>query len=272
MSQDSQNNEPFTNINNVDNNNDNVNNKDNGDNGDNNSTNKINIPDLSHDVCKIAKDSEQSEKIKELEKNFDEKLLNIYKTVDIFFDNIQNNLIPKIKNDIIVEMENVKENAKENKNLEGIEKLKKEIIDDMILPDNKNYIASSIFWIKIYNVLSAIFVALKYILMILVVPTLTFASTTFTDKNLNFVAGILSLCGIGFEKLSLFCSANAKKRNEKMNKMIEALGIEQKVIDTTYEDPMDNLQKLSQKIASPIKDRNTTHSVAQKMMSKQYEY
>lgn len=126
-----------------------------------------------------------------------------------------------------------------------LDEIRHEILNEMILPNNKKYISDSLSWIIIWNYLSEIFIAFKYLIMILIVPTLTFASTTFPDRNLNFTAGILSLCGIAFEKLSQFAIANSKKRNEKMNKMIDALGINQQVIDITYDDPMNQpMQKI----------------------------
>jgi hypothetical protein len=188
------------------------------------------------------------------------------------------NRLEQIKNDIIIEMQKQNEERESNE----IEKIRKEVLDDMILPDNKDYIANSLTLIKVWNFFAILFVALKYLIMILIVPTLTFASTTFTEHHLNFAAGILSLCGIAFEKLSQFCSANAKKRNEKMNKMIAALGIEQTVIDMTYEDPMLQTTQRIQQSSPPIQraihkqqqqqqqQRISSRSVTQEMTSRQY--
>jgi hypothetical protein len=184
------------------------------------------------------------------------------------------NRLEQIKNDIVIEMQKQNEERESN----GIEKIRKEVLDDMILPDNKDYIANSLTWIKVWNFFAMLFVALKYLIMILIVPTLTFASTTFTGYHLNFAAGILSLCGIAFEKLSQFCSANAKKRNEKMNKMIASLGIEQTVIDMAYEDPMLQTTQRIQQSSPPIQraihkqqqQRISSRSVAQEMTSRQY--
>lgn len=217
------------------------------------------------------------EKIREIEEKLESKNQEIFDMQMIF-----SNKLEQIKDNIIIEMQ--KQN--EEKELRGIEKIRKEVLDDMILPDNKNYIENSLVWIKVWNFVAILFVALKYLIMILVVPTLTFASTTFTGYNLNFAAGILSLCGIAFEKLSQFCSANSKKRNEKMNKMIATLGIEQTVIDIAYEDPMlqttQRIQQTSPQIQREMYKqqlqpqfqqqprRATSRSVAQEMISRQY--
>jgi hypothetical protein len=212
------------------------------------------------------------EKIREIEEKLESKNQELLQ-IEINFSN----RLEQIRNDIVIELQKQNEEKESN----GIEKIRKEVLDDMILPDNKNYIENSLIWIKVWNFFAMLFVALKYIIMILVVPTLTFASTTFTEHYLNFAAGILSLCGIAFEKLSQFCSANAKKRNEKMNKMIAALGIEQTVIDITYEDPMlqttQRMQQSSPQIQRTIykqqqlqPQRATSRSVAQEMISRQY--
>lgn len=117
-------------------------------------------------------------------------------------------------------------------------KLKQEIMEDLIFPNNKNYIASSLRWTKFWGALSGLFITLKHFFAILVVPALTFTSTTYTEYNLNYFAGIASLSGIALEKMGQYCAISAKKRTEKMNSILETFGINDKMIDTTIEDPL----------------------------------
>lgn len=186
----------------------------------------------------------------------------------------------RMRDNMIAEMKQ-QENVKE---LEGMEKIRKEVLDDMILPDNKKYISSSLCCINVWNLFATTFTALKYLIMILFVPTLSFAASSYPDRGLNFAAGILSLLGIACEKLGVFCTASAKKRNEKMNKMIKALGIDYRVSDTSFGDPevrtgvqsYEAMQRIQvpppYMIPGPYRppQRVTTQSAAQEMYSLQY--
>ncbi len=111
---------------------------------------------------------------------------------------------------------------------------KTEIIEKLI-SNNKSYIENSLWWIKFWNSMAGTFTAIRYILLILIVPTLSFASTAYKYPELNFTAGTLSLCGIGFEKFSQYCSANSKKRNKKTNEIIRKFGIHQELTDTAVD-------------------------------------
>jgi hypothetical protein len=120
---------------------------------------------------------------------------------------------------------------------EGLEGLKKDIMDKIILPDNKSYIENSMCMISFWRGLSGVLVIIKYLLLLLAVPTLTFAATSYPSYHLAFIAGVLSLSGVFCEKFSQFATENSKKRNQTMNKMLKVLGVKYQHIDTSYEEP-----------------------------------
>lgn len=97
-------------------------------------------------------------------------------------------------------------------------------IDTIINLHSVEYIKSAMFYIKIWNFFTGFFITFKYIILIMIVPTLTFASTTYTQYSLNFIAGISSLTGLAFEKMGRYCEINSKRRVEKLNKILKEHG------------------------------------------------
>ena len=108
----------------------------------------------------------------------------------------------------------------------------KKEIEKMIVLNNKEYIENSMTVVRLWCFLAGLLDSLRDFILILVVPALAFASTRYIDYNLNFIAGILSLCGIAFEKLAKKCSKNAKSRNDKMNKLIDNITVASPDVET----------------------------------------
>lgn len=107
-------------------------------------------------------------------------------------------------------------------------------IENIINENSVEYVRNAIFTIKLWNFLTGSFITLKYLMLILFVPTFTFASSTYTQYNLNFAAGILSLIGISFEKLGKYCETNSKRKVEKLNKILQEYGNNMQIQDESH--------------------------------------
>jgi hypothetical protein len=153
-----------------------------------------------------------------------------------------------------------KNNSSEQVNIE---------IENIINNNSIEYVKNSISTIKSWNILTGILATFKYLVLILLVPTLTFASTTYTQHNLNFVAGILSLVGIAFEKMGKYCETNSKRKVEKLNKILREYGNNIQIqddseydIDDTDEQTENNRDfVLKTKSKKNIKNKNTGKNV-----------
>lgn len=172
--------------------------------------------------------------------------INVFSETDIIQNPIQN--IKKnydvnlLKDEILFLREEIENKTRENIELKYEMAQKKtnkkkqngdinEEIEAIINTNSVGYVKSTIFYIKIWNFFTGLFITFKYIILILVVPTLTFASTTYTQYNLNFIAGIFSLTGLAFEKMGKYCEINSKRRVTKLNKILQEHGNINKIQD-----------------------------------------
>jgi hypothetical protein len=194
-----------------------------------------------------------------IKKNYD---VNLLKTEIL---SLKNELEKKLQENMLLQYEMTQNNKKKEKTDVDAE------IDSIINSNSISYVRSAIFYIKIWNFFAGLFVTLKYIILILIVPTLTFASTTYTQNNLNFVAGISSLTGLAFEKMGNYCEINSKRRVEKLNKILQEHGNLNKIQDDSdfeVDDKHNNLSdnnsqeetKRSFKLKSTVKSQNQRKS------------
>lgn len=154
--------------------------------------------------------------------------------------------------------------------IDNVGAMKIDVIENTIIPENINYVKSSLCCVKVWNFFSLSFTASKYILALLLVPCFAFVAPYYPESDYSLVAGILSLVAIAFEKLALFCTVSSKKRTEKMNNILSSLGIDQKIPDTTFTDPTRSsaMQEYSMRGGSPR--RISSHDLACKMNNHRY--
>lgn len=151
-------------------------------------------------------------------------------------------LIKNELDDLKIKIQNLNQKKKSYEN---------EILDTILYPDSIKFIKNSLIIINIWSFFKILFMTLKYFILVLALPILTFSSTKYTDLNLNYYAGIASICCIAFEKLSIFCSNNSNNRIEKLNIMIKQFGV-------NYEIPEENIQIVS---TEPISDSHSNSNI-----------
>jgi hypothetical protein len=118
--------------------------------------------------------------------------------------------------------------------------LKKDIISEYIYPDNKETIKSLLENRKFYSKFLQYVRVLKILFSAIIVPGLLLSDTQFPGRYLSYVAGISSFLVACFELGDRMIVESNKKRAEKINNILESVGIKYKVTDPTLDDPLKN--------------------------------
>lgn len=149
-----------------------------------------------------------------------------------------------VKQEIDEEKEVVSKESKESESKDSDfdtrKQLKKDIISEYIYPDNKETIKSLLENRKFYSKLLQYIRMLKIIFSAIIVPGLLLSDTQFPGKYLSYIAGICSFLVACFELGDKMIVESNKKRAEKINSILESIGIKYKVTDPTLDDPFKN--------------------------------
>lgn len=173
------------------------------------------------------------------EKKKDEFTVEIADTVKQEFDKEKENIVAEITETIKYELDGEKEIKKnENPELDTEEQLKKDIISEYIYPDNKETIKSLLKNRKFYSKLLQYVRVLKIIFSAIIVPGLLLSDTQFPGKYLSYIAGISSFFVACLELGDRMIVESNKKRVEKINNILDSIGISYKVTDSTLDDPL----------------------------------
>jgi hypothetical protein len=173
----------------------------------------------------------------ELKKKEEEMELRIIKT-------LKNDMQDDDDDDII----RFKDNAKEYRDTEVTEestesqstarkRLKKKILEEYIYPDDEETLKTLLTDRKNYAFLLQVIRIVRIVTIMVIVPVLVFSDAAFTGYHLNYVGGVLAVVGGGFEIIDKVIVQNNKKRREKINLLLDSLGIKYRVPDTTLDDP-----------------------------------
>jgi len=163
--------------------------------------------------------------------------------VDIILEKIEDVQLENmhvIKNNILDEMKQYVDNALpvNSNSQDSTTDMKQEILETYIYPSCKKDIATSLSGQKFWNFLAGIFLALKY-LCLASAPIFAFSVSSFPEyPKLSYVSGSIGIGGMACERLALFCTNTSRKKTEKMNILLESLGIRYKKPDTAFEDPL----------------------------------
>lgn len=142
-----------------------------------------------------------------------------------------------VKNEIDEEKENISKESTESES-DAKKHFKKEILSEYIYPDDKETIRSLLDNRKFYARLLQYIRVLKIFFSAVIVPGLLLSDTQFPGKYLNYVAGISSFLVACFELGDRMIVESNKKRSEKINTILDSIGIKYRIPDATIEDPL----------------------------------
>jgi hypothetical protein len=157
------------------------------------------------------------------------------------FDKKKDEFVIEITDTIKHEIDDDKENiSKESTESESDAKknLKKEILTEYIYPDDKETIKLLLDNRKFYTKLLQLIRFLKIFFSAVIVPGLLLSDTQFPGKYLNYVAGISSFLVACFELGDRMIVESNKRRIEKINIILDSVGIKYRVPDSTLDDPL----------------------------------
>jgi hypothetical protein len=113
---------------------------------------------------------------------------------------------------------------------------KNDILTKYIYPNNQQVLSSLLEDKKFYEDLLPIIRAFKILFSSLLVPAMILSDTKFPNKNLSYIGAIFSFCVGLLEAGDLAIVRSNKKRLEKINAMLESIGIKYRMPDTTLDD------------------------------------
>jgi len=160
--------------------------------------------------------------------------------VERYFKNEFEKKKPEIEHLIEQEFEKRDESSKstESSSSEIRKQLAKEILTELIFPDDKESIQKLIEKRKFYSGLLSVVRVLKVIFSALIVPAFLLADIDYRNYKFNFVAGITSFFVSALEMTDRMIVNSNRERLKKINDKLSELGIKYKMADTLVEDPM----------------------------------
>jgi hypothetical protein len=117
-------------------------------------------------------------------------------------------------------------------------RLKKKILNEYIYPDDEETVKSLLKNRKYYASLLQTIRIIRMLITYLVVPSILLADSQFPNKYLGFVGLIILYFGGALEWGDKSIVQSNKKRREKINNVLESIGIKYRVSEITIDDPL----------------------------------
>lgn len=117
-------------------------------------------------------------------------------------------------------------------------KLKKKILSEYVYPDDEDTVKSLLANRKFYASLLQIVRVARTLITYFIVPAILLSDKEFPDKYLAFIGLLILYLGGTFELCDKAIVQSNKKRREKINNVLESIGIKYRVPEITLEDPL----------------------------------
>lgn len=163
---------------------------------------------------------------------------NIDSNVKNYIDDMKDKVVSSMVEYVQKEMdkkkdETVKKVKNDDSDDEETQKFKNKIKEKYVFPHDEESIETLLSNKKFYAGLLQFIRIVKLFLAMLVVPILLFSNAKFSNYDLTFYAGIVSICVGAFEAADQAISRTNKKRVEKINSLLESIQVKHQIIDIT---------------------------------------
>ena len=117
--------------------------------------------------------------------------------------------------------------------------IRQKILNEYIYPSCESDIRTALSAQKWWSYAGGCFITLKYICLSLA-PVITFSAPTFVKyrDELNYSSGVIGIVALGFDRLSVYCFMNSKKKTEKLNNLLNSLNINYQKPNDSFEEPI----------------------------------